>query len=501
MSDNRCYLGIDLGTSSLKVGLFSPEGRRLAMVSTGVQTSYPYPGWAEQYPDQWWDATCSATKELLGSVDVEPKDIASIGLSAHTPANVLLDSGDRVLAPALFWADLRAVEQWERLSEKHNLPHVYCLPPRMLWLHENMPEAMEKAEKLLMPKDFLGYMLTGEHTTDFTDYVLTRLWKIRERVPDEEMLSDIGVNPDILPQQVTMSQAVRGGVTSSASTRTGLVEGTPVVAGAVDAECNIVGSGFTAPGLGVLYLGTGAGIRVSMSRGGLVGRSTARTVPVEYMDELWWFGSMMGIGGGAMKWFMENVRGHGFTNQKQDSYETYDNWAEGVPAGAEGLFFIPHMQGERSPYYDHRLSGAFVGLRTHHDATHIIRAIMEGVAFNVRAIGDDIIEQTGESLPPLRTAGGGAQSPAWRKILSAVLETPLDVMAEFESTVLGAAILGAAGVGDFTSVVEACESMVHVISREEPEAVLVKAYKPLYSRYRQAGEATRKLAVEWAESG
>jgi xylulokinase len=163
------------------------------------------------------------------------------------------------------------------------------------------------------------------------------------------------------------------------------------------------------------------------------------------------------------------------------------------------MFFVPHMQGERSPYYDHRLSGAFIGLRTHHDATHIVRAIMEGVAFNVRAIGDDIIEQTGEPLPPLRVVGGGANSPTWRSIFSAVLATPLDLMAETESTTLGAAILAAVGAGDFKDVVEACDSMVHVSGRQEPDAGLVDVYQQLYSRFSRAGEAVRKLSVDMAE--
>ena len=149
MNNKRCYLGIDLGTSSLKVGLFSPQGHRLALASHDVSTYYPQPGWAEQRPAEWWDATCAVIRNILRQSGVKPESIASVGLSAHTPANVLLDSDDGVLAPALFWADLRATEQWERISRKHNLPHAYCLPPRLLWLHENMPEAVDRAEKLL----------------------------------------------------------------------------------------------------------------------------------------------------------------------------------------------------------------------------------------------------------------------------------------------------------------------------------------------------------------
>jgi len=494
MSGKRCYLGLDLGTSSLKVGLFSPEGRRIALASTEIRTYHPRPGWAEQQPDEWWEAACSTTRAVLESSGVEPGSIASIGLTAHTPANVLLDSKDRVLAPALFWADLRAVEQWKRLSTRHNIPHAYSLPARLLWLKENRQDSLQRATKLLMPKDFLGYRLTGMHTTDVTDYVLTRLWNVRSGELNEELLRDIGVEPEMMPP-VTKSTEVKGGVTPAASGETGLAPGTPVIAGAVDAESNMVGAGLTEEGLGVLYLGTGAGIRVSLGRGGLVGKSSARTVPMEYVDGLWWFGSMMGIGGGALKWFREAVRGGA---ADVETYDDYDRMAGDVPAGAEGLFFVPHMQGERSPYYDHRLSGAFVGLRMHHRAAHMVRAMMEGVTFNVLAIGEDINEQTGEPLPTLRAVGGGAQSPVWRSILSSVLATPLDLMEESESTVLGAAILGAAGVGDFTSVVEACESMVHVSGREEPNSWLVEAYKPLYRRFQQAGEAVRKLAVDWA---
>jgi len=496
-------LGIDVGTTGAKVALCrAADGVVLATGFAPYPLAHPRPGWAEQDPADWWAACGAAARECLarGAADGKPgpASVRGIGLSGQMHGAVLLDADGAVVRPCIIWADQRSGAECDeiharvglaRLVERTGNPALTGFTAaKVLWVRNHEPEAFARARLLLLPKDYVRLRLTGEAAIERSDAAGTNLLDIATGDWAHDVLAALDLPASLLPP-VCSSTELCGGLTAEAAAHLGLPAGVPVAGGGADNACGAIGAGVVAPGPALLSIGT-SGVVLAPSAEPRVDRSA----PVPRLHTFfhaaprtWYLMGVTQAAGLSLRWARDVLGAPG-----DAGYDELTAEAEGVPPGAEGLLFLPYLQGERTPHLDPQARGAWLGLTARHRRPHLVRAVLEGVAFSLKECFGLLAEQ-GAPLGEVRVTGGGARSALWRRICADVLERPVVSLAADEGPAFGAALIAGTAVGLYPSLPEACARAVRLGADVMPDAGRAGAYRALYALYREAYPATRDL--------
>ncbi len=503
-------LGIDLGTTGVKAALFAADdGRVLSWAFVDYPLSHPHPGWAEQNPEEWWQATLTAIRLCLTDGvggGISPSNVRGVGLSGQMHGVVLLDEQSMVLRPCIIWADQRSEAQcrWmtERVGAERLIDYVSnpALPgfsaPKALWVRDNEPDIFARARTLLLPKDYIRFRLTGKLAMEISDAAGTCLLDVKHGVWSREVLEAIEFDPALLPP-VVPADTICGSTTEEVEQLTGLLAGTPVAGGGADNACGAVGNGVVRPGLALVSIGT-SGVVLAYTDTPQVDRSgpIPRVHTFNHAVPRAWY--LMGVTQGAglsLRWVRDNI---GLPERALehwtglDAYALLTKEAEGVPAGSDGLLFLPYLQGERTPHLDAYARGGWIGLTASHDRRHLVRSVLEGVAFSLKDCFT-IIEEQGLTLEQVRATGGGAKSPLWRQIIADVLGVELVTTNAQEGPAFGAALLAGVASGIYSSVQQACEATIHIVERTLPQSDKLVAYARAYEQFRALYPALKPI--------
>ena len=490
------FVGIDLGTSAVKVGAFDQQGNAARIVRQSYPSFSPEPGWTEQQPEDWWLAVTSALKQVLASVD--PHRVAAVGLSGQCPGHVLMASDGSALGRAITWNDLRATAEAAWLAERvthqqaldwtgmYTIAEPNQTPSRLLWLRSHRAADWQAAQMILQPKDWIARQLTGRCATDQNSAYGLYHPAMGQYHPD--LLQLLGVEASRLPLVLSPTGLV-GEVTPKASSITALPIGTPVIIGTIDAWCDIIGCGATSPGQAVDVAGTSE-IVALLDR---AGERTDYTLPEGYgifaarlLEDLYWIGGPTQMGGGTLRWWGDGIG-------QNLSVDALAAEAGAVDPRPDDPLFLPYLSGERSPVWDSRARGAFVGLGRHHNRAHCTRAVYEGVAFAVRDILERTQAATGLAARELFLSGGPSRSTYWSQLKADITGVSTRPMTVTDTGCLGAAILGALGTGHFSNVAQAAAQMVHPATVYKPRPELKSFYNERFFRWRGIYPALRSL--------
>jgi xylulokinase len=462
-------LGIDVSTTATKAVLIDEAGAVAGIRTAEYGFDVPRPLWSEQDPALWWDGVVGSVGSVLASTAVRPEQISAIGLTGQMHGAVLLDSRGTVLRPAILWNDqrtaaecdaIRAAVGFERLVEiTGNDALTGFTAPKLVWVRDHEPEIWRQVAHVLLPKDYIRYRLTGEFALDKADGSGTILFDLARRDWSGEILEALRIDPAWMPPTYE-GPAVTGAVSADAAAATGLRAGTPVVAGGGDQAANAVGVGAVSPGTIALSLGT-SGVIFATTESPLYEPRGRVHAFCHAVPGRWHMMSVMLSAAGSLRWFRDALApGTDFADLVATAAE--------VPAGSEGLWFLPYLTGERSPHADPMARGAFIGLTVGHDRRHMTRAVLEGVAFGLRD-GLDLMLAAGMPAPAqIRVSGGGTASPLWRQILADVLGAEIATVKTTEGAAYGAALLAATGAGWYPSVEDAAGTLVIATPGETP---------------------------------
>lgn len=506
----QTLLGIDLGTTGIKAALFAADdGHVLASAFQEYPLFHPQPGWAEQHPADWWQATLVAIRACLAQAaqqGVRSEDVRGLGLSGQMHGVVLLDEARQVLRPCIIWADQRSEEQcrWmtERVGQGQLIEYVSnpALPgfsaPKALWVRDHEPEIFQRARLLLLPKDYIRYRLTGVAAMEISDAAGTCLLDVKRGVWSQETLAAIDFDPTLLPP-IIAADGVAGVITPEVAELTGLRAGTPVAGGGADNACGAVGNGVVQPGLALVSIGT-SGVVLAHANSPQV--DTSSPIPRVHtfnhaVPDAWYLMGVTQSAGLSLRWLRDNI---GLPERALerwtglDAYELLAKEAENVPAGSAGLFFLPYLQGERTPHLDAYARGGWIGLSAIHDRRHLVRSVLEGVAFSLKDCFA-IIDEQGLRIEQVRATGGGAKSPIWRQIIADILGVELVTTNAQEGPAFGAALLAGVASGVYRSVQYACELTVRVVEHTTPDPARVALYERAYETYRALYPALKPL--------
>jgi xylulokinase len=462
----------------------------------------PKPGWAEQDPRDWWRACGEAVQKALQSSSVRADDIDCVGFSGQMHGAVLLDSADEVVRPAIIWCDQRSEAQSNELLEmfgRDTIIRLTCNPPltnftltKLLWVRENEPANWKRVAHVMLPKDYVRFRLTGERAIDMADASGTLMLDVANRRWSKEVLSRTDISEKMLPALYESPQ-VCGQVSADGAAANGLKAGTPVVAGAGDQAAGAVGMGIARAGAVSATIGTSGVVFAATDRPALDPQGRLHTF-CHAIPGRWHVMGVTQAAGLSLRWFRDQfgcVSGNG-ASRGRDPYDVLADEAAGVPAGSEGAFWVPYLMGERTPHLDPNARAAMVGLTASHTRAHVIRAVMEGVAFSLKDTFT-IFDEMKIPVTSIRLGGGGARSPLWRQIQADVYGHEVEIVAAEEGAAYGAAILAGVGAGGWKSVDEACDRVVKVAKRIEPNPAASKAMQAAYQTYRKIYPALREI--------
>jgi len=458
----------------------------------------PKPGWAEQDPRDWWRACGLAVRQCLEKGDLRAKDVACVGFSGQMHGAVLLDAAWEVIRPALIWCDQRTEKQSQDLVRTFGLEHLLqltCNPPltnftltKILWVRESEPQNWARIHHVMLPKDYVRFRLTGESAIDMADASGTLLLDVAHRRWSREVLEGAEVPAGWLPG-LFESPDVCGKVSREGAHSTGLKPGTPVIAGAGDQAAGAVGMGVASSGVVSTTIGTSGVVFAATDRPALDPRGRLHTF-CHAIPGRWHVMGVTQAAGLSLAWFRDNF-GMG-SEHSHDSYERLSEEAASVPAGCDGLFWAPYLMGERTPHLDPNARGALVGISAFHTRGHIIRAILEGVAFSLKD-SFTIFEEINVPVNKVRLGGGGARSPLWRQIQADVYAHEVEILEAEEGAAYGAAILAAVGAEHWKSVDQACDSVIRVASRVGPYKSSSDLMQRNYRTYQRIYPALRSI--------
>ncbi|HKF26035.1 MAG TPA: xylulokinase, partial [Candidatus Acidoferrum sp.] len=478
------------------------------VVSRGSEEHEPFrspePGWAEQDPRDWWRAAGIAVARALASSGLRPDDIACVGFSGQMHGAVLLDGKGQVVRPALIWCDQRTEEQSRELSETfgaERLIALTCNPPltnftltKLLWVRKHEPELWARVRYVMLPKDYVRFRMTGERAIDQADASGTLLLDVSNRKWSKEVLSGAGIELSLLPE-LYESPNVCGTLHREGAAATGLKIGTPVVAGAGDQAAGAVGMGIVRAGVVSATIGTSGVVFAATDRPALDARGRLHTF-CHAIPGRWHVMGVTQAAGLSLRWFRDTfgLETSSASESERDPYEYLCEEAAKAPPGAAGLLWAPYLMGERTPHLDPNARGALVGITPSHRRSHIIRAILEGVAFSLKD-SFSILEEMAVPVKRIRLGGGGARSPLWRQIQADVYAHEVETVEAEEGAAFGAAILAAVGAGHFASVDEASDAVIRIATRVAPEAASSRTLESTYARFRRLYPALRPLAA------
>lgn len=490
----RYFIGIDVGTSGIKTIIIDENGELIARVFKDIPLYTPHPNWAEQDPQDWWQATITTIREAISSANIDAASVAGIGLSGQMHSSVMLDENNEVLRPSILWCDTRTSEQCRWITEtvgEENLVNWVSNPalegftaPKIIWVRDHEPEIYDKINHVVLPKDYIRYKMTDEYAMEVSDAAGTLLFDVQRRQWSHEMMDAIGLPKDVMPA-VFESIDICGAITKSVAEVTGLKAGTPVVGGGADNTCGAVGTGIVRSGRVLASLGTSGVVFAHMDEmhvdPDLRVHSFCHSIPHK-----WYLMGVVLFAGGSLQWLRNTVGEIEVSAARMmdiDPYELMTRQASRAPIGSEGLVFLPYLMGERTPHKDANAKGAFIGLSARHDRTHLIRSVMEGITFAMRD-SIEIMRDLGLSLSEIRATGGGARSDLWRQIQADIYGMEVVTVNAEEGPAFGAAILAAVGTGMFNQVEEATDEWVKIVTRTEPDAKASEQYDEYYQVFR-----------------
>lgn len=486
------FMGIDLGTSGVKVLLINEKGDVIGKEEGEYPLYTPLPGWTEQDPQEWWSVTRDVIKRVVSRVNSD--EIKGIGLTGQMHGSVFLDEAGNVIRPCILWNDQRTYREVESIMERFGDKVVNWISnpvltgftlPKIMWLKNNEPENFKKLKKVLLPKDFIRFKLTGEYATEVSDASGTALFDVKNRSWSIEMLNAMELSPELFPKCYE-SPEVTGYVTKEAAEETGLKEGIPVVGGGGDQAAQAVGMGIVHPYDTSVTLGT-SGVVFSAIDKVFVDPKLRTHTFCHAVPGMWHIMGVMLSAGGSLRWYRDTFGEMEISISKlisKDPYEILIQEAENVKPGAEKLIFLPYLTGERCPYPDPFARGVFFGIGLNHKRSHFVRAIIEGISFGLND-SLNILRELGVKPESVKVSGGGARSQLWRKILASIFNLPVATINVTEGAAFGSALLSAVGTGHFSNVVEAAESIVKITSLTEPEKEWVEVYNELYPLYKK----------------
>jgi xylulokinase len=491
MAMNELLLGIDIGTSGAKVTVIDRQGRIVDTEFAEFYTARPHNGWSQQDPCQWYTVVCQLLAAVFGRGKCRPAQIVAVGLDGSTHNAVLMDAEFRPLRPTIMWTDQRAVAQAARLNAEagemifrigYQKPSPTWTLPQLAWVAENDPEPLRATRRVLFTKDFVRHQLTGTWEVDHIEAQGSLFYDMARRCWSEELCALVGLPMDVLPPLVEPTDVV-GRVTAAAAAQTGLVAGTPVVAGCSDSAVEGYAAGAIRPGQMILKLATAGNVNVMTAEA----HPHPRTLTYSHVIRgMWYTVSATNTAASAERWFRDTFCQYEMEQAQQQGrsvYELMHAMAAEVPAGADGLVFHPYLIGERSPYWDANLRGSFTGATMRHGKGHFVRALLEGVAYSLRDCLRTILEM---QLPvdEIRLIGGGAKSDLWAQILADVFDRPIVRPAGTDAS-FGAALLAGVGAGLFSSPADAVAQCTKVRDRIEPRPETVDVYAELFPVYCQ----------------
>ena len=502
-------LGLDLGTTGAKAVVIDEAGKVVSRATEEYPLIVPRPGWSEQDAGDWWKASAKAIRTAMASAEVDPGEIEGVGLTGQMHGLVLLDGEGKVLRNPILWNDQRTTEQcaWitEKLGGERETIRLTCNPvlagftaPKLIWVRQNEPGIYSRARKMLLPKDFIRFKLTGGYATEVSDASGTSLFDVRKRRWSDEVAGELDIPSAMLPD-VHESTIVTGEVSRGASDETGLRAGTPVVGGGGDQAAGAVGNGIVRPGVISATIGTSGVVfahtdEVKVDPEGRL-HTFCHAVPGK-----WHVMGVMLSAGGSMRWFRDKLASREVQAARERSIDPYDlltSEASKVPPGSEGLLFLPYLSGERTPHKDPDARGVFFGLSLRTGKGHLVRAIMEGVAFGMRD-SLEIMKSMGVPIMQVRASGGGARSELWRQIQSDIYGVELYMMEAEEGPAFGSALIAGVGVGTYGSVEEACDKAVRTSGLVEPVPENVELYDRRYQMYTKLYQSLRPTFKELA---
>lgn len=478
-------LGIDTSTTATKAVVIDQAGRTVAEGVSEYGYDVPRPGWTEQDPASWWTATVAAIRSALATAGLRGQDIAAVGLTGQMHGLVLLDAKREVIRPAILWIDQRTAMQCDDIRQRvgpRRLVEVTgndaltgFTAPKLRWVADEEPDRFARVAHVLLPKDHVRLQLTGALALDKADGAGTLLFDLAARDWSQEVLDALGFDAAWFPTTYE-GPAVTGEVTSAAAEATGLLAGTPVVAGGGDQAANAVGVGVVDPGTMALSLGT-SGVVFAATNAPQIEPNGRVHAFCHAVPDRWHLMGVMLSAAGSLRWFRDALA-------PEMSFGTLGEEAATAPPGSDDLLFLPYLTGERTPHPDPAARGAFVGLTVQHERAHLTRAVMEGVAFGLRD-GLDLMLAAGTPEPTqIRASGGGVRSPLWRQILADVLDAEIATIATAEGAAFGAGLLAAVGAGWFGTVQEAVAAVVAVTPVAQPGADRDR-YHQLHRRYQE----------------
>lgn len=485
------YIGLDLGTSAVKLLLMDEKGKIHNIVSKEYPLSFPHPGWSEQNPQDWKEQSLAGIKELIA--DADKSQIAGISFGGQMHGLVVLDENDEVIRPAILWNDGRTTKETDYLNEvigkdklskyTANIAFAGFTAPKILWLKEQEPENFAKINKIMLPKDYLAYVLSGVHCTDYSDASGMLLLDVEHKCWSKEMLEICNVKEEQLPT-LYESYEVVGNVKPEIAEELGIPTSVKVIAGAGDNAAAAVGTGTVGEGRCNISLGTSGTIFISSKKFGVDEHNALHSF--DHADGYYHLMGCMLSAASCNKWWMDEILKTKEYAKEQEQI---------CKLGENKVFYLPYLMGERSPHNDPKARATFIGMTMDTTREDMTQAVLEGVAFGLRD-SLEVARSLGIQIERTKICGGGAKSPLWKKIVANVMNLKVDVIESEEGPGYGGAILAAVGCKEFASVEEATEKLVKIVDTVEPDAELVAKYEERYQKFRQIYPTLKGLFQE-----
>lgn len=501
-------IGIDLGTSATKTVLFDQDGTVIASASKEYPLYTPQNGWAEQKPEDWRDAAIETISKVMKESGVSGEDVKGLGISGQMHGLVMLDETGEVIRPSIIWCDQRTGKECEEITEKvgaKRLIEITANPAltgftasKILWVRNNEPENYAKCKHILLPKDYVRYILTGEFATEVSDASGMQLLDVPKRQWSDEVLEKLDIDKSLLAK-VYESPEVTGNITAEMAEKTGLSTSTVVVGGAGDNAAAAVGTGVVKDGKAFTTIGTSGVVFAHTSDIAIDPKGRVHTFCCA-VPGCWHVMGVTQAAGHSLKWFRDNFCGDYVTEaEKQgcDSYDLMNADVEKVPLGSNRLIYLPYLNGERTPHLDPDCRGVFFGLSSMHTKADMIRAVMEGVAYSLKDCNDILVEM-GTKVDAMMACGGGGKSKIWRQMLADMYDCNVMTVAQQEGPALGVAILAGVGAGLYDSVEAACDKMITTDKECGPIAENTGKYNQYHQIYKKLYDCLKEEYKELA---